>query len=94
MYNVYCEKNNHTLEEVSKKFENYLNKDTIMTLAHTLINQGRNEGIQEGEMLGLQKGKIEGKIETAKNLLGKNMDINFIHEITGLSKEQIEELKK
>ena len=90
MYNVYCEKNNHTLEEVSKKFEPYLNKDTIMTLAHTLINQG----IQEGEVLGLQKGKIEGKIETAKKMLSKKYTVQDIVELTGLSKEQIEELKK
>jgi predicted transposase/invertase (TIGR01784 family) len=34
----------------------------------------------------------EGKAEVAKNLKAKNLDINFIIEMTGLSKEEIEKL--
>ncbi len=39
------------------------------------------------------EGKIEGKIEIAKKLLHKNMLIEDIIEITGLSKEKIEKIK-
>lgn len=39
-----------------------------------------------------KKGKIEGKIETAKRLKVKGMDIDFIVEMTDLSREEIEAL--
>jgi len=44
--------------------------------------RGREEGIQTN------------KIETAKKMLAKNVDIDFISEITGLTKEEIENIKK
>ena len=40
-----------------------------------------------------QQGKIENKKEIAKKMLEKNMDIEIIIEITGLTKEEIEKLK-
>ncbi len=39
------------------------------------------------------KGKIEGKIEDAKKMLEKGLEIHLISEITGLTKEEIEDLK-
>ena len=38
------------------------------------------------------EGKIEGKIEVAKTLKAKGMNIDFIMEITGLSKAEVESL--
>ena len=50
-----------------------------------------------GEMVGREKGKEEGikqeKINTVKNMLKKKSDINFISEITGLSLEEINNIK-
>ncbi len=47
---------------------------------------------------GLENGKIEGekksKIEIAKAMLERNSDIKFISEVTKLSIEEIEKLKK
>ena len=40
-----------------------------------------------------QKGVRDNKIETAKNMLKKNMSIEDISEITGLSIEEINKLK-
>ncbi len=40
-----------------------------------------------------KEAQTESNIEIAKNMLAKNMDINFIFEITGLTKEEIEGLK-
>ena len=54
----------------------------------------KKEGKKEGKREGILEGKIEGKIEDARNMLSKGMDIKIIHEITGLSKKQITELKK
>lgn len=42
----------------------------------------------------MHKGQQENCIRIVKNLLDKNMDISFISEVTGLSKEEIEELQK
>ena len=41
-----------------------------------------------------EEGKIEGKIEIAKKLLNKGMSIKDIIDLTGLSKEEINKLKK
>ena len=46
---------------------------------------------------GEEKGKVEGKKEEkksiAKNMLAKNCDIDFIAEVTGLSLDEIRQLK-
>ncbi|MBO5348462.1 MAG: hypothetical protein J6A89_01385, partial [Clostridia bacterium] len=39
-----------------------------------------------------KEGKAEGKKDVAKKMLAKKMDINLIMEITGLTKEEIENL--
>jgi len=44
------------------------------------------------EKRGKLKGRIEGKIETAKNMIKLNADIDFIYRVTGLSLEEIKKL--
>lgn len=44
---------------------------------------------QEGRMEGKFEGKIEEQLLIAKNLLKKNMSVDFIAEVTGLSSSQI-----
>ena len=64
---------------------------------YSSFNIGKKEGIEEGKIEGLkegrEKGKIEEKIEIAKNMLKLNIDINIISQSTGLSVDEIEELK-
>ncbi|MFY9589639.1 Rpn family recombination-promoting nuclease/putative transposase [Rickettsia endosymbiont of Halotydeus destructor] len=50
--------------------------------------------LKKAEAKGRAEGKAERNIEIAKNLLVKNIDINTISEITGLSVEEIKELKE
>ena len=40
------------------------------------------------------EGKAEGKIEIVKAALKKNIDIQIIHELTALSVEEIQNIKK
>ena len=40
-----------------------------------------------------QKGIRNNKIDTAKNMIKDNLDINLISKYTGLTKEEIEKLK-
>ena len=55
--------------------------------------EGKVEGIEEGKTEGYQEGIEQGIKSTIKNLLEKNVDINIISEATGLSIDEINELK-
>ena len=54
------------------------------------ITKGKAEGIAEG----ITKGKAEGKVEIAIKLLKKKYSINDITELTGLSSEEIQKIKR
>ena len=60
----------------------------------TMMESLKDEGYNEGRLSGLEEGRLSGIIETAKNMLKKNTDINFISECTGLSIDEINNLKK
>lgn len=49
----------------------------------------REDSINEGRI----KGKIEGKIEDIKNMLKENFSIELICKITGMSKDEIKNIK-
>lgn len=51
--------------------------------------QGHNEGIEEG----ILEGKRRNTLEIAKSMLNKNMSIEDISDITGLTLEEVNELK-
>ena len=58
----------------------------------------KEEGIAEGMKKGIQKGKQEGKMESkkeiAKKLLKKGMTIEEVENITELTRQEIEEIKR
>lgn len=54
------------------------------------LKQGREEGLEEG----LEEGRLVEKEEIARKSLNKNLDIDFIVELTGLSIERILEIKQ
>jgi len=77
-----------------------LNKSTLFRRYMTEEEDKRkifNSRISSAEKKGLERGMKKGieykSIEIAKNMLNKNMNINIISEVTGLSKEEIEKLK-
>ncbi len=49
---------------------------------------------KEAIQIGHQKGKIEGKIEVAKNSLKAGVSIDVIAQITGLSVDEIKQLRE
>jgi predicted transposase/invertase (TIGR01784 family) len=55
--------------------------------------EGRKEGRAEGKLEGKEEGIIIGKRETARRLIRKGMDDQFIREITGLDLEEISSLR-
>ena len=65
---------------------------------HDARRAGLKEGIALGEARGEKRGLIAGErkkaIETAKKLLEKNIPAEIIAECTGLSLEEVNNLKK
>ena len=58
-----------------------------------LKDLGRREGYEEGYDSGYDSGFDEAKFEMVRNMLIKNLDVNLISEITGLSLEEINKIK-
>ena len=56
------------------------------------IEEGIKRGIEKGKLEGLKEGRIAEQISMAKSMKTKNMDINLISEITGLTIDEIEKL--
>ena len=65
------------------------------------INIGRQEGMKKGRLEGRQEGRLEGRLEGGKQkikeivqkMLAENFTKEMIMKITGLKKEEIEEIK-
>jgi len=60
-------------------------EEEMEKLQNTLMENAREEGIEQGSK--------EKQTEIAKNMLAKGTDIEYISEVTYLSKEEIENLK-
>ncbi len=75
----------------------YRRKEENKMYRASLLYTAKLKGIEEGIKKGVEKGKREGEkqkaIEIAKNLLLANMDIEFVCKTTGLSVEEIGELR-
>ena len=85
---------NFSKEEL-KQYEASVNAyRDIKNSIDTAYEKGEKKGIVKGKIEGRIEGKIEGKIEVAKSLLVNGIDIEIIIKSTGLTKEQIEELKE
>ena len=57
------------------------------------IKEGKEQGIREGMEKGKEQGIKEEKIKTAKNLLNMNLPLEQIADATGLSVDEIKNLK-
>jgi predicted transposase/invertase (TIGR01784 family) len=58
------------------------------------LKKGKEEGLKEGEQIGIQKGEQIGIQKTVVNALKSGLDVDTIHKITGVSKEEIRKLQK
>ena len=55
--------------------------------------EGKEEGRAEGMKQGLEKGMKNGKIEIARKMLAKGMDEETVMDMTGLTAEEIKQMK-
>lgn len=60
---------------------------------NTMIEDAQNEGLKSGMEKGIKQGSKEATINIAKNLLNLGINLEDISKATGLSKEEIENLK-
>ena len=90
------EMNKETLEELKEKIIKEGKEGIEMMHAKEVLRRDRLKAIKDGENRGLARGIVEGKIEErliiAKKMLEEKIDITFIEKITGLTKEQINNL--
>ncbi len=75
---------------ITKYEQEMINKKLDRSIKKEIARNAKNEGFAEG----LAEGSKNEKINIAKKLLNTNMPINEIVNITGLTKEYLEKLKK
>ena len=75
-----------------KEMSAYNERDTFLYGQAAMLQYERAEGKKEGIEIGFQQGIEKEKYSLAKNMKNKNMDINLISELTGLSIEKIKNL--
>ena len=54
----------------------------------------RREGREEGERIGEKRGKKSEQREIARRMVEKNLDLVLIKEMTGLTEQELNTLKK
>jgi len=76
-------------------------KDELMTIAKRLEQIGREQGIQQGIEQGLQQGIAKGhedgereaSLKIARNMLAKGFDYQAVIEMTGLTQDDLQQIK-
>ena len=64
------------------------------TLIDDSYQKGKEEGMEEGKEEGRAEGELKKSLEIARNLLNVGLPISQIIQVTGLTQEQIEQLKE
>ena len=90
---------NVTIVNDDPEFQKYMSEEEDKRkIQNSLLSEAKEEGISQGYTSGINDGISKGEnkksIEIAKNMLKKNMSIEDISDITGLSIEEINELRK
>ena len=98
---------NKNMKEAKEKLDTMSEDDRIRKLAelrekaildkreieYTGYCKGKEEGVQEGIKIGKEDGIREGVKNIAKNMKKEGIEVDTIERLTGLSKEEIENLK-
>ena len=94
------------MEEAHKRYNNFIRSRLMMSEyekkeiyqydKQIMLKDERLEGIKEGmkkgKLEGLKEGRIAEQISMVKSMKTKNLDINLISEITGLTIDEIKKL--
>ena len=75
-----------------KMMRAYAAREAFLVGQKMMLRREREDGFDEGKLEGLKEGRIAEQISMAKSMKTKNMDINLISEITGLTIDEIKKL--
>ncbi len=82
-----------SVEKDNMMIENSIRDEATKKGLKEGLEKGLERGIKQGLEQGLERGTEQSKNEIAKNMLKKDLYISLISEVTGLSNEQINNLK-
>ena len=86
---------NVTIVNDDPEFQKYMSEEEDKKkIQNSLLSEAKENGYTSGINDGISKGENKKSIEIAKNMLKKNMSIEDISDITGLSIEEINKLTK
>ena len=86
---------NVTIVNDDPEFQKYMSEEEDKRkIQNSLLSEAKETGYTSGINDGISKGENKKSIEIAKNMLKKNMPIEDISDITGLSIEEINKLTK
>ena len=71
----------------------YNEKEVNERLMNSRYEEGLVHGFDQGKESGFEEGTKKEKIEIAKSMLDKKLDLETISELTGLTIEEINNLK-
>ena len=75
-------------------FINWITKEKDeQMIKNTQLYRATQEGINIGISQGINQGFKKRNVEIAKSMLQENMNLELIHKITGLTKEEIEKYR-
>ena len=84
-----------TIVNDDPEFQKYMSEEEDKRkIQNSLLSEAKETGYTSGINDGISKGENKKSIEIAKNMLNKNMSIEDISDITGLSIEEINKLTK
>ena len=83
------------MKKLKEEVENLNNDDEFVKFLSDEDEERllKNTFIEKGYEKGIEQGSIKEKKNIALNMLNQNMDIELISNVTGLTKEEISELK-
>ena len=83
------------IDKIKKAYENKcILEDAIEDAKENGYSSGYDSGKSEGYSSGLNDGESKKSIEIVKNMLKKNMSIEDISDVTGLTIEEINNLRE
>ena len=85
---------NVTIVNDNPEFQKYMSEEEDKKkIQNSLLSEAKETGYTSGINDGISKGVSKEKVNIAKNMLNKNMSIEDISDITGLSVEEINKLR-
>ena len=84
---------NVTIVNDNPEFQKYMSEEDKKKIQNSLLSEAKETGYTSGINDGISKGVSQEKVNIAKNMLNKNMSIEDISDITGLSIEEIKNIK-